>query len=202
MKHVSIEDPRAISLAADAMRGGGVIVLPTDTLYGFSAALQCRPPYDRIVGLKGSVSGRPFIALADSIDMAARYVTGWGSASRDALSAVWPAALTAVLPAGPACPRWFGSTLAVRVPDNDFVRRVVEALGEPIVSTSVNRAGEAPIDDADAIEDAFGDDIDLMVLREEKRRSQASTVVDFTVTPPRVLRQGDYAWPAGGKPSK
>lgn len=188
-------------MAATAMRDGGVIVLPTDTLYGFSAALDNRAAYERIISLKGSAPSRRFIALADTTDVVARYVAGWGSVARSALDAIWPAPLTAILPAGPACPPWVGDTIAFRVPANDFVRQVVAALGEPVVSTSVNRTGQPPMEDTDAIVKAFGEVVELIVARKGAAGTLASTLVDLTVAPARVVRQGDYAWPAAGKSS-
>jgi L-threonylcarbamoyladenylate synthase len=202
MKRIDSGQSDVVDVAATTLGRGGVIVLPTDTIYGFSAALNDRDACDSILALKGSREARRFICLADSIAMVDAYVDGWGSSSRADLAAMWPAPLTVVLPAGARCPRWVGDTVAFRVPDNDLVRRVVAALGQPIVSTSVNRSGEPPINDIDVIENLFGEKVGLAIVRSESTASgMASTVVDVTVSPARVLRRGSYAWPTKGKPS-
>jgi L-threonylcarbamoyladenylate synthase len=194
---LGIDDEGALPRAVDALRGGGVVVLPTDTIPGLSAASSREDALVRIRTIKGSPDDKQFVLLAASVDMVARYVRDFGCATRETFSAVWPAPLSAVLRTGTACPGWVGDTVAIRVPDSHQLRSIVESLGEIIVSTSVNRSGETPLTDAGAIEREFGDEVDLIVTAGPARgRARASTVVDFTGDVPRVLRQGSYDWPA------
>ncbi|MDH3198110.1 MAG: Sua5/YciO/YrdC/YwlC family protein [Candidatus Krumholzibacteria bacterium] len=191
--------------ALEMLRSGGVVVLPTDTVYGLHAALSSADAIVRIARLKGPREGRRYIVLADSIDMVARYTASFGCLSRAELARRWPAPLTVVLPAGDACPEWARPAVAFRVPDLAPLRALVRALGEPLVSTSVNAAGEPPLGTAADIERRFGDGVDLVVAGDETGRARASTVVDACGGAPVVLRAGDYAWAeAGGesKPSK
>jgi L-threonylcarbamoyladenylate synthase len=194
MKNINVDSSEAVQLAVDAMKRGEVVILPTDTLYGFSAALGSRDAFERIIQLKRGVDDRRFVHLAASLEMVERYVKDWGTTTRDNLSRIWPAALTAVLPAA-HCPDWVGKSVAFRVPEYEPVRRIIEELGEPILSTSVNRARQTPLGDADAIEVEFGAEIELMFSRRNGAGGPASTLVDFTASPPRVLRHGGYPWP-------
>lgn len=201
MERIPINSAPATTRAVEVLRRGGVIVLPTDTLYGFSAAMSRHEAFDRIARIKGRAAGRSFICLADSIDMVEHFVDDWGATSREEMQTVWPAPLTAVFRAGATCPEWFGETIAFRVPDIDGLRRIITSLGEPILSTSVNRSGRDPLDDLDRIASEFGGEVDLLIERETAATSVASTVVDFTAKPAAVLRPGTYDWPGAGKPS-
>jgi L-threonylcarbamoyladenylate synthase len=200
----AIDDLRARELARETLARGGVVVLPTDTLFGFSARLSAEDAVRRISAAKRAPNDRRYILLASSLEMVGRFVRSFGCASRDLLSSMWPAPLSVILPAGPACPAWVGPTVAIRVPALDTLRELIEQLGEPIVSTSVNRAGEEPLDDAHAIRREFGAEVDLIVLGGTHDHA-ASTLVDLCGSLPRVVRRGRYAWPAGagdGNPSK
>jgi L-threonylcarbamoyladenylate synthase len=194
MRRIDLEDPGTPAWVARALNAADVVVLPTDTLYGLSAVIDSRKAFDRLLALKGYDARRPFVHLAESIDMVARYIGGWGCTSDAELRGIWPAPLTAVLPSGERAPAWVGKTIAFRVPEAPELIRLIRAVGQPIVSTSVNRAGEPPLDDADAIAAAFGDEIDLLVVGASAARGAPSTVVDFTGKTPRVIRRGAYPW--------
>ncbi len=198
-----IDDARGQSLAAEALLRGAVVALPTDTLYGLSATLSHDGAVRRIAAIKRAPDDRRFIVLASSIEMVADYVASFGGSSRQELSTRGPAPLTVILPAGPRCPAWVGPTVAMRVPAWEPLRVVVERVGEPIVSTSVNRTGESPLDDAQTILRELGDDIDA-VFERVGGGGEASTIVDVCGKSPRVVRVGAYAWDsaAGAKPSK
>src|SRR5262249_43534192 len=85
-------------------------------------------------------------------------------------------------------------TAAFRVPAHDELRRLLERLGEPLVSTSVNRSGEPPLRSAIEIERVFGADLDGILAESEREAAMtaASTLADATVWPPRLLRQGTF----------
>jgi L-threonylcarbamoyladenylate synthase len=201
MRRINPGDPSTIDTVSAALKADGVVVLPTDTIYGFSAALSSREGFDRVVEVKQCGGGRRFVHLASSIEMVSRFIGGWGSGSEAKLRNIWPASLTVVLPSGPEVPSWVGETIALRVPDRSDLRAIVEAVGEPILSTSVNRAGEAPRLTADSIEDGFGNRIDQIVVGDTDDDSAPSTIVDLTGDKPRVVRQGAYVWPTDENPS-
>jgi len=197
----SIEDVRARLLALETLTRGGVVVLPTDTLYGFSARLSSEDAIRRISAVKRAPNDRRYILLASSIEMVESVVRSFGCASRDQLLRAWPSPLSVILPAGPTCPAWVGPTVALRVPALEPLRALIEALGEPIVSSSVNRSGADPLTDAHDIRREFAGEVDLIVLGESD--AAASTLVDLCGDAPRVVRRGAYDWAASagdGKP--
>jgi tRNA threonylcarbamoyl adenosine modification protein (Sua5/YciO/YrdC/YwlC family) len=194
-----IEDPQARQYALRLLQQGGVVVLPTDTLYGLSAAASSKAGVARIRAIKRTRAERLFIVLASSVDMVERHVRSFGCTTRAELGAVWPAPMTAILPVGTARAQWMGDTVAVRVPNLPPLLELIESLGEPIVSTSVNRGGEPPRTSLASIEADFGRDVDLLVTGDEDQTSAlASTIVDFAGDEPVVLREGDFAWPPAG----
>jgi L-threonylcarbamoyladenylate synthase len=197
----AIDDARTRRRAGDALAHGAVIVIATDTLYGLSAALSHEPAVRRIASIKRAASDRRFIILVSSIDMATKYVASFGCSTRDDLAARWPAPFTAILPAGAACPAWVGPTVAIRVPAWEPLRELIAVVGEPIVSTSVNRIGEIPLDEAREILREFGEEIDA-VFERNGPGGPASTIVDLCGKTPRVVRAGSYEWEGDGKPAK
>jgi L-threonylcarbamoyladenylate synthase len=193
--HIGSEQTRA--QVVDILEGGGVVVLPTDTLYGLSAVASSPKGLAHIRAIKRSRDERLFIVLASSVDMVSAHVRSFGCVTRERMASVWPAPVTAILPAGEACADWMGETVAVRVPDLPPLIAIIEALGEPIVSTSVNRAGEPPRATFAEVVSEFGAEVDLVVRGDDKRMSaQASTIVDLTGETAVVIREGDYRWPA------
>jgi tRNA threonylcarbamoyl adenosine modification protein (Sua5/YciO/YrdC/YwlC family) len=199
-----LDDARTRDLAYQTLARGGVVVLPTDTLYGLSARISSEDAVRRIGAIKRAPNDRRYILLASSIGMVDRYVRSYGCVPREVLTARWPAPFSVIVPAGAACPAWVGPTVAVRVPALEPLRELITRLGEPIVSTSVNRTGQEALDDAHAIRREFGHEVDLIVTG-ANREPAASTLVDLSRDAPVIVRRGTYAWPAtdgAGKPSK
>jgi L-threonylcarbamoyladenylate synthase len=157
----------------------------------------------RIAAIKRAPDDRRFIVLAASVDMVADYVASFGCSSRDEMARRWPAPLTVILPSGPKCPAWVGPTVAIRVPAYDALRAIIERVGEPVVSTSVNRTGESAVNDAPTIVREFAEEIDA-VFERGGDGGDASTIVDLCGKTPRVVRPGAYPWDGkgGAKPSK
>ncbi len=194
------DDPRSWKRALEQLRGGGVVVLPTDTLYGLHAVASEHDAVERIARLKGIDPERPFVHLAAEPDDVWRRTGTLDAALRERLARVWPAPVTVILlaPAGGGERR----ALAWRVPDHDDLRALIARVGQPLVSTSVNRSGEDPFTDPRAIADAF--DVDL-VLDGGPLAGDASTILDGRCCPEKVVRAGRYDWAAAtgdSNPSK
>jgi L-threonylcarbamoyladenylate synthase len=202
MKRIRSDGPDAVTLLRDVLSRQGVVVVPTDTLYGLSTPLSSSKGFDRIIAIKRCGEDRRFLYLAASVDMVERYIDGWGCASRETLEEIWPAPLTAVFRSGVRCPGWVGGTIAFRIPRYPLLEAVIEALGEPILSTSVNETGQPPLEEIDGIEQRFGGLVDLIVEAGRLVGGKPSTLVDFTGDEPLVLRRGGYDWGGAGNPSK
>jgi L-threonylcarbamoyladenylate synthase len=163
---------------ADVLRGGGVALLPTDTIYGLHAVASDEGAIARIKTLKGRSEDKPFVIIASSIDQ----LLGLGATVPHGLGIVWPAPLTAVLACGE-------TTIAARVPDLGWLRALLERTG-PLVSTSANRSGEAPITTPEMLARDLHQGLDAL-LDQGLREGKPSMIVDFTGDTPRVIREGD-----------
>ncbi len=181
---------------AALLSGGGVAVLPTDTIYGLHCIASNRIAIERIRKLKGKGREGGFILLACSIEMVDRFVSGWPGDSVAVLSGIWPAPLTAILPAAEhieeiLAPR---GKVGVRVPAYVDLRALVKRIGHPLVSTSVNISASVPLTRMSEIMNAFPG-LDAYISQKGRPSTQPSTIVDFTVHPPKLLRLGRYPWP-------
>jgi L-threonylcarbamoyladenylate synthase len=204
---LGFSEPDAVEIAARLLREGAVLALPTETLYGFSCLAHSQVGVRRIMRLKAIERRRGFVALAADVETVERYLAPQHEGSAiDFLRRVWPAPLTAVLVTREALP-WGETqgglhTAAFRVPAHPELLSLLRAVGEPLLSTSLNRTGQAPLVRPEEILQEFGDQLDLLVLddadpvrfasHQENERQVASSLADFTVWPPQVLRAGEF----------
>jgi tRNA threonylcarbamoyl adenosine modification protein (Sua5/YciO/YrdC/YwlC family) len=166
---------------ADVLRGGGVALLPTDTIYGLHAVAANEPAVARIRSMKERGDDKPFVVIAASVAQLEKL----GATIPDALREIWPAPLTAILASDE-------KTIATRVPDLAWLRSLLERTG-PLVSTSANRSGERPITTPEVLAKDLLEALDAL-LDAGLREGQPSTIVDFTGDVPRVVREGDPAF--------
>ena len=184
-----------IARIAPLISEGGVAVLPTDTIYGFHCSASRPEAIELIRKLKGRGDRSCFIVLASDIDMADSLIERWPGGSRKILEQIWPAPLTAILPASGTIPQILAprGTLAVRVPDFKELRELIKKAGAPLVSTSVNVSGKKPLTRIGEIRKSFAG-LAAYASRRGRSRQSPSTVVDFTADPARILRAGAYRW--------
>jgi L-threonylcarbamoyladenylate synthase len=187
-------DPARESLvrAGDVLRAGGVLIYPTDTLYGLAADPRNASAVERVLGVKGRPEGQalPLIAAsAEQATLAARLSgTAWRLAER-----FWPGPLTLVADACPGLAHGVAGrdgSVALRVADHAVARGIAEALGFPIVSTSANRSGGQPWRSAREAAADLGGDVDLVVDGGPTPGGAPSTIVDARLDPPRLVRAG------------
>ena len=177
--------------ALDALRRGDVVLLDTDTLPGLHALATVEGAAERIASLKGHPPERPYLLLVASVDAA--FALGQAAAAdlERSLREMWPAPLTALLRPLPGTPReWTldGLSIGIRVPGAVRLRELLEELPGPLLSTSANRAGDTPAVDLDGAEELFAN-LDSVQLGDFARPG-ASTIVDYTVNPPKLVRSG------------
>lgn len=179
-----------VDRAAAVVASGGVLAIPTDTVYG----LACHPAdagaAERIFRMKRRPPGLELSLLASSAAEVGRFGVVEGVAARLAV-AFWPGGLSLIVPVAPprhaAIPR-HGETIMVRVPDHDVLHELLRRTG-PVASTSANRHGEPALSTAEEVEAELGMEVDA-VFDGGPASGTASTIIDCSVTPPRVLRTG------------
>lgn len=186
-------DRDALRPAADAVRRGGVIAYPTETVYGLGADPFNGEAVRRAFDLKGRDAVKALILLIrDERDLpvVASEVT---ETARRLMAAFWPGPLTLALRASPGLPKALlggGETVAVRVSSHPVARALTDLMEGPITSTSANRSGRPPARSASEVAAAFGDEIDLIVDAGPSADDRPSTMVDVSGTLPILIREG------------
>jgi L-threonylcarbamoyladenylate synthase len=182
-----------IESAVEILKEGGVLAVPTDTLYGLAASAFNVDAVERIFKIKGRPGGMAIpllLAGPDYLSQCAVDVPGyaWGLIDR-----FWPGALTLVLKRSDHVPDIVAAgreTVALRVPDHPVPRAIARELGAPITGTSANRNGKNGLVTAEEVRQEFGDEIDLVVDSDTPLEGVASTVLDLTSSVPTILRAG------------
>lgn len=182
-----------IADAASVLRAGGVVVMPTDSVYGIgAAAIPDNPGHRRIFDIKRRDLAQTLPLLvsdASELDRLAVDVPAWARALAERL---WPGALTLVVHASEAVPREFqreNGTVALRVPNSALVRELAREVG-PLAVTSANTHGMPAPATSDDIERRIADAADLTLAAGPTPAGAASTIVDTTTGEPRIVRQG------------
>ncbi len=187
------DDASGRDLAADVLGRGGVVAIPTDTVYGIAVALETPNGIERLFQVKRRPLDRGVMVLLDSVSQAAS-VGEMGSAASALAAACWPGGLTVVVPQRPDVPMpavltGGAATIGLRVPDHETPRALARAVG-PLPTTSANRSGLPAARDAGEIMAQLGDDIDLVLDGGTAHGGPASTIVDCTGERPGILRLG------------
>jgi L-threonylcarbamoyladenylate synthase len=186
------KSPADLDAAVTCLREGGVVVLPTDTLYALVARARDARAVDRVFAIKGREPGKPLLLFVDSLEMAdsIAFVT---SDARRLISRFWPGALTLVFQKRPEFHSGAlagGDTVGMRVPDNEVVIEAVRALGEPITATSANLSGGPDPITADDVLRQLESRIDLIIDAGPCPLAAPSTIIDCTTDDMRILRHG------------
>ena len=184
--------PGPIAEAAAAARAGRLIVIPTDTVYGVATRPDDPQATSRLFAAKGRPPDLALPVLVSSAEAARELAVFDGRADRVA-AALWPGALTLVLPRAAATRAWSlggdGSSIGVRVPRHFLAVAVLSRTG-PLAATSANRSGHAPARTCEELERIFGDLVEVYLCEPRELVGDASTVVDLTGDEARVLRHG------------
>ena len=184
--------PRLIDTVAEVIQRGGVIIYPTETLYGLGADPFDPAAMQRLYAIKGRERNKPIPFLIKDLQMLATLVEAIPPIGRQLMERYWPGALTLIFRAKEGLPtplRGEGGTIGVRISAHPIARGIVEAVDTPLTSTSANPAGEGDFIDIQGIAQTFVDQVDLIVDG-GKVGGVGSTVIDLTSTPPKVVREG------------
>ena len=186
-------DKTILQVAADMIRGGGLVAFPTETVYGIGADGTNPAAIRRIYEAKGRPESKPILVLVSGrrdLDRLVRCIPGRVHALMDAC---WPGPLTLVLPALESVPRELlgdGTTIGVRHSDAAVAGALCRAVGGPVTAPSANRSGELEPLTAEDVADQLGDRVDLILDGGRSPSEQPSTVVDVSTGTPRLIRAG------------
>lgn len=191
-------DSASIKTTADILKNGGIVIIPTDTVYGFSGIVDLKAAAThfetdaKIRAIKGRAETKPLIQLIAKPEDLRLYTD---DIIPDSLLSKWPGALTIIVHikensplAETAIPE--SRTVAFRCPGDEWLRKVIAECGAPVFSTSVNRSGQPVLDTPDAISSEFSSEADLIIDDGDKKGALPSTLVMLENGKIKVLRQG------------
>ena len=187
------DDAAGRAEAIDVLRGGGILALPTDTVYGIAVSLDAEGGIERLFRVKRRPPERGIVLLLDVASQAGS-IGEMGPAATALADACWPGGLTVVVPQRPDLPlpsvlTGGTPTIGLRAPDHDAPRALAAAVG-PLPTTSANVSGLPEARDATEILAQLGDGVDLILDGGPARGGPPSTVVDCTGERPVILRDG------------
>ena len=187
------DDADGRARAVEILKAGGIVALPTDTVYGIAVAVATPGGIERLFEVKGRPPDRAIMLLLDDATQAAR--AGVMTPAAAALAAAaWPGGLSVVVPQRPDVQRpavltGGAATIGLRVPDHAAPRALARGVG-PLPTTSANVSGLPEAIDAESIVAQLGDAVDLVLDGGPAHGGPASTVVDCTGALPSVMRVG------------
>lgn len=182
---------RTVNRVVEVLKDGGVIVYPTDTIYGLGADLYNKKALERIIRLKYNQTSKPLSFILSDLKDISKYANVPDFAYK-IMRRVTPGPYTFILNRTKEVPNllvWKRKTVGIRIPDAPFAIKIVETLGHPILSTSVPSEDNGYHTDPEEIAQKYGNDIDL-ILDAGILFNNPSTVVDFTNNEPEIIRYG------------
>jgi len=183
----------AVARATKLLKAGEVVALPTETVYGLAANALNAKAVARLFEIKGRSANNPIIVHVASVAMARRCVTEWPAVADKLAKAFWPGPLTLVLPRAKEIPDVVtasGPTVGVRWPSHPFIQAVIRACNFPLAAPSANLSGRVSPTNAEHVRKSLGDKIRLIADGGPAQVGIESTVLDLSVSPPRLLRPG------------
>jgi L-threonylcarbamoyladenylate synthase len=183
----------AIEEAVRVLQQGGLVVFPTDTVYGIGALGHDAAAVGRLFEVKGRPTGKSIPLLIGRVEDLTLVAKEVPEAANQLIEAFWPGGLTLVVPRSDWVPDVVtsgGSTVAVRQPDHLGALELIRAAGEPLATTSANLSGEpSAVIVTEVVHQLFGR-VDLILDGGRCPGGTPSTVVDLSGEKPRLLREG------------
>jgi len=197
--HPETPQPRLLKQVAECLRNGGVIIYPTDTIYGLGCDIAQQKAVERICRIKNVDPQKAQLSfVCYDLSHLSTYAKQLPTSIYRSLKSHLPGPYTFVLEASKQVPKLLKSkrdTVGIRVPDNEIARLIVKELGNPILSASLPGENVEDYTDPDVIHDQFEKRVDL-VIDGGIGGMVPSTIVDYTGESPEMIRQGAGAWPA------
>ncbi|MDD5340900.1 MAG: L-threonylcarbamoyladenylate synthase [Patescibacteria group bacterium] len=190
---INFEKPERekIGKVVEVLKAGGIIVYPTDTIYGLGCDIFKKQAVEKIYQLKGRARKKPLSIIFADIKEVAKYCIIQDYAYR-LMNKVLPGPYTFILKARNAMPKTFlpkNRTVGVRIPNNQICLEIVKALGNPIITTSLNISGEDVMSDPKQLSKEMSNKIEI-IIDNGPLALEPSSVIDLSGDKPEVLRRG------------
>ena len=185
-------EPWLLARAAQVLRDGGVVVMPTDTVYGMTCGITHHEAIRKIYKLKDMDPKKPLSILVGDMTMVGRYARAVTTPSFRLLKRVLPGPYTFIFEASPDVPKIMlrkRRTIGIRMPDNPIALALLAEMGEPLLSSSILDPEDAFVNDPEEIDRSIGDRVEL-VIDGGVLPHVPSTVIDLSGSQPVLLREG------------
>ncbi len=183
----------AVRQAVELLRAGEVVALPTETVYGLAANALDPAAVARVFEIKGRPAHNPIIVHVSGMPMAQRCAAGWPAVAQRLARAFWPGPLTLVVNRASLIPDIVtagGETVGVRWPSHPFIQAVIRECDFPLAAPSANLSNRVSPTNAAHVRQQLGVRVPLIIDGGQAQVGIESTVLDITVSPPRLLRPG------------
>lgn len=190
---IDAQEAEAIPQAVNVLAAGGLVMFPTDTVYGVAARADQPKAIAKLFAAKGRSLDKAIPLLVSSEDQVGAVTAEVPEVARRLIARFWPGGLTLVMQRARHLPDILcagGSTVAVRMPDHPLALALLNAAGGALATTSANDSGDPPALTATEAFEALGGKVELLIDGGRVPGGVASTVLDVTQHPPRVLRPG------------
>lgn len=190
---INIDDNQdsALMLAADLFHSGKIFIYPTDTIYGIGGNPFDTKVVSRIAEIKGRDDKKQFIWLLPDIEKVINYTEILFENHLEFLQKIWPAQVTVILNLNERTKEITNQeTVAIRIPKDEFCIKLLKEISRPLISTSVNRSGEKPVNQTDKIMSDFSQSVDAVFFKSQITTQISSTIIDLTSKKPKLIREG------------
>jgi len=186
-------DASAITIAASVLRSGGLVVFPTETVYGLGADGLNPEAVARIYEAKGRPPTNPLILHVADSEAANPLVNDWPDIARRLTEKFWPGPLTIILPASDIVPdivRAGNPTVAIRSPNHPVAQKLLREFNGPLAAPSANKTTETSPTKPEHVLSSLGERVELIIDGGRTSAGIESTIISLAETPPRLLRPG------------
>ena len=183
----------AITKAANLINSGGMVAMPTESFYGLAVNPTNVKAIHRLFDVKKRRDDQPILILIPSMEHLDHYVTHVPDMARRLMDEFWPGGLTLIFEARPKLPRELTAgtgKIGVRLSSHPIATALAQAVGAPITGTSANISGQPACSTAKEVLQQLGGKVDLILDGGETAGGKGSTVLDVTLDPPVVVREG------------
>jgi L-threonylcarbamoyladenylate synthase len=181
----------AIAKAKKLYLEGAIFIYPTDTIYGLGANPFNEDAVERIYEIKQREREKTYIMLINSIENLLKYVEVKSENHLDFLLSIWPNPVSVVLNLNFKTQELLKSkTAAFRIPNHRFCLKLLTALQMPLISTSVNKSGQVPLNELSLFEEEYSSQVSAIFYTEKKSFVNSSTLIDLSESVPQLIREG------------
>ncbi len=196
-KILPTDSEMAIAKAVDLLQQKDVVVFPTDTIYGIGASIASESGIKKIFDVKSRSPDKPLIIYVADFEQLQQVTQEIPESTIESLRKIWPGAMSGIFPKTEIVPSFVTSgkdTVAVRIPNHQLCLELVRRVGHPLAVTSANVSGMETEKTAPEVAAQLGERVPLVLDGGPNPEQQPSTLVDFTESPARLLREGAWSF--------